>query len=74
MNKNKKQKEERKSFIYSVFEAPERASLQLRDVAKKLESSVTTSEKVKLLSDLLYLSEETIFKDYMDCKDESTKL
>lgn len=69
MRKNSEQIKARRQFIKSCIDNPRLGADLLRDVAIKMEASSRVGDTVNKLADLLFLSEETIFKDYMDCKD-----
>lgn len=69
MYKNQQQKEQRKLLITHCIEDPSGGAETIRKYAKRLKNSRNTIQVVEVLSDLLSLSKETIFKDYMDCKD-----
>lgn len=69
MRKNSEQIEARKKFIKSCIDDPDLGADQLRSLACKIEQSTRVGDIVNKLADFLFLSEETIFKDYMDCKD-----
>ena len=64
MNKDTRNREQ---FVKKAFNSPKKAAEDLRQMASNLESSTTTTEVVKNLSNILHLSERTIFGDY--CKD-----
>ena len=69
MRKNSEQIKARRKFIKSCIDNPQFGADLLRDLAIKMEASTRVGDTVNKLADLLFLSEETIFKDYMDCKD-----
>lgn len=57
----------RKEFVKLAVENPKEAAANLREMASGLEKSNNTSQVVKNLSNILHLSERTIYYDY--CKD-----
>ena len=65
MNKDKTNREK---FVKKAVENPKEAAADLRKMASSLESSNNTTEVVENLSNILHLSERTIYYDY--CKDD----
>ncbi len=65
MNKNKSQTESRKEFIKQSLNDPHQASKLLIEKAERLASAKRVHETVKILSEILYLSHQTI---YINCK------
>ncbi len=63
MNKNADTFKERKDFNKTVIENPVKAANKLMRLARKLKKATTMSEKVKISSKILYLSEDTIYRD-----------
>lgn len=66
MNKDKVQVNSRKEFVRLSLNDPKKAAEIISEKAAIIESSTRSSEVVKTLSELLYLSEKTI---YLDCAD-----
>ncbi len=54
----------RKEFISNVMNSTELAIMQLEVFTCELKRAKNTTEKVKVVSDLLFLSEQTVFKDF----------
>ena len=63
MNKIKDQIISRKAFIKLSIDDPQTASKQLIEKANKLAKSQKASEAIKALSEILYLSHMTIYRD-----------
>ena len=63
MNKIKSQIESRKEFIKLSIDDPKEAAKQIADKAHELSKSTKASESIKIISDLLYLSHMTIYRD-----------
>lgn len=70
MEKNKNILTERQRFVNQVINDKKQGVETLKDVIKQLESSQNTTQRVQILSELLFLSEQTIFKDYANAKIE----
>ena len=64
MKKNEKQKISRIAFTKMAIDNPENAVVFLETKIKKFKKCKGTVDTVKALSDLLFLSEQTIYKDY----------
>jgi len=63
MNKIKSQTESRKEFIKLSIDNPKVAAEQIAQKAYELSKSTKASESIKIISDLLYLSHMTIYRD-----------
>ncbi|HDY89505.1 MAG TPA: hypothetical protein ENH82_15505 [bacterium] len=63
MNKNGSTLKERKSFIKTGVNDPTKAANRLKRLAGKLKKATTMREKARILSEILYLSEDTIYRD-----------
>jgi len=61
MNKNKSQTNSRKEFIKLSIEQPEEASKIIIEKAERLASAKRVHETVKILSEILYISHQTIY-------------
>jgi len=64
MKKSEKDKINRLAFIRMTIDNPENAVRYLNEQMKVFKKCKGTSETVKALSELLFLSEQTIYKDY----------
>jgi hypothetical protein len=71
MRKNKDQIIARKKFIQDCINNPYEAASKLNSIASKLENTTKTGDIINSLADLLFLSEQTILKDYLNYKDEN---
>jgi len=63
MNRDEKAMKKRRRFVTLALRNPIRASNILRTNARKLDQAKTIVEKVRILCDILYLSESTIYND-----------
>lgn len=54
----------RKQFVKKAVENPKQAASELRRMADSLEGSANTTEVVENLSNILHLSERTVFRDF----------
>lgn len=61
MNKNKSQTDSRKEFIKQSLNNPNEASKILIEKAERLAASKRVHETVKILSEILYISHQTIY-------------
>jgi hypothetical protein len=63
MNRDEKLMNKRRKFVTLAFTNPIRASNILRTNARKLDQAKTIVEKVRILEEILYISERTIYND-----------
>lgn len=63
--KNRTILEKRAAFIQGAMNDPKWGAEQLRDMALGLESCTKTMNTVYALQDILFLSERTVFCDYL---------
>ena len=63
MYKTKKQTEKRGEFIRTVMNDREQAANILEQYAEKLRTTKSTVDRVSIISDLLCISECTIYRD-----------
>jgi len=71
MRKNKEQIKARKKFVKESINNPKESALKLNSIANQLSECSKTGDIINSLADLLYLSEQTILKDYLNYKDEN---
>ena len=64
MKKNEETKVNRMAFIQMSIEQPEQGANFLIEKAKRLKKAKNNQEVVDILKDTLFLSEQTIYKDY----------
>jgi len=64
MRKNEKDKVNRMAFIKMIIDNPENAEEYLKKQIKIFRQCKGTQDTVESLSKLLFLSEQTIYKDY----------
>lgn len=65
MKKNERDNINRKAFIQAVLDNKENGITYLNKINERLEKSKGTAEKVAILNDLLFISERTIYNDYI---------
>ena len=70
MNRDEKLMNKRRKFVTLAFTNPIRASNMLRTNARRLDQAKTIVEKVKILTEVLYLSEATIYRDVDSYEDD----
>jgi len=63
MIKSKKCVQKRQEFIQLAINSPRQAAARLKTLALRLENSRNTTERTELLSEILHLSETTIYRD-----------
>ena len=64
MRKNEETKVNRMAFIQMSIEQPEQGAKFLDKMSKRLKKAKNNQEVVEILKDTLFLSEQTIYKDY----------
>lgn len=64
MKKNKQTKINRVAFTKMSIEQPIKGAEFLEEKAKRLKKAKNNQEVVEILKDTLFLSEQTIYKDY----------
>lgn len=64
MNKNKNQTNSRKEFIKLSIDDPKSAADYMIKKAKELANAQKAHERIKIVSEILYLTPKTI---YLDC-------
>lgn len=67
MKKNEEQNRDRAEFIKLTLNDSKAAARQLKEMATRLERARTTSDRVSIVADLLYVSESTIFRELKRC-------
>jgi archaellum biogenesis ATPase FlaH len=66
MIKNKQQLQARQEFVAEAFNDPQSAAEHLTDLVEKLKRCRKQVEIIDVLQDILYLSPETLYKDYLN--------
>ena len=66
MKKNGQKLEDRKQFVKQCISHPETSADIMIKRIKRLKKSKRISETAEILSDIFYLSEKTIFRDYLN--------
>lgn len=61
--KNYNRKVSRIAFVKQCIDNPKQGSQILKNYAKKLNKSESSSEIIEILQDILFLSESTIYRD-----------
>ena len=64
MIKNGKDKANRIAFVHLCIDNPEEGERYLKKMAKKIGKTKKTTETVKCLRDILFVSEWTIYRDF----------
>ncbi|MEE9451089.1 MAG: hypothetical protein V3V72_13650 [Ignavibacteriaceae bacterium] len=64
MNKIESQLKERKQFVKLSIDDPQKASVQLMEMAGRLSIAKRAKEKVEIISEILRLSHRTIYRDF----------
>ena len=64
MRKNQETKVNRMAFIQMCIEQPEQGAKFMDKMSKRLKKAKNNQEVVSILKDTLFLSEQTIYKDY----------
>lgn len=54
----------RKELVQLAVSQPSLAGAKIRKLATELEQSQGTTERVRIMAELLHLSEATVFKDF----------
>jgi len=57
---------DRKEFVKKCIDSPEKASSEIIILLAKMTNSKKTSERVNAISQLLHLSQSTIWRDYVE--------
>lgn len=63
MKKNARQQEDRAEFIRQAFNDSQAAAASAARMARKLRRAKNTTQVVQALSEMLYISEATIFRE-----------
>lgn len=63
MKKNKQDLINRRMFVQMCFEQPEHGAKYLNKIARKMKNEKKSIKIVELLSDVLFISECTIYRD-----------
>ena len=66
MNKNGERLNERREFVKDCIDANELTYSEFEKKVEKLKEAKSVTQKVTVLSDILYLSEMTIYRDYSE--------
>lgn len=68
---NKARLKDRQRFIQEAINSPDDTVKRISKTIRKLKREKRVSRQVELLADILFLSEQTIWRDYSEyCKDE----
>jgi len=66
MNRNQESIKKRKEFIMEALTDSKKAAAVLNKHARKLAAAKTTTERVRLLSEVLFISETTIYREFSE--------
>lgn len=64
MKKNGQKLKERRELVKTAIHSPEKAAEELLVKISKLKTSRNITDTVRILGEIFYLSEDTIFNDY----------